>query len=139
MRVKINALKKGLVFKDDNLMRLLNEGVYWLWPWYKVIEYDMDKAFNAPVSLNSLLKNQDFVNATIVIEVKNNEIALHFENALFKDVLSPGRYVFWKGLINYNFIVADLNAVEMDVGIDKSLFFKKRISAIYQVLHRRTL
>lgn len=126
-RVKINAWKKGLVFKNDNLIKLLNEGVYWLWPSEVVFESDMTKRFDAPVNLNILLKNEDFVNATSIVEVKNNEIVLQYENNLFVGVLTPGRYIFWKGLIDYEFIVADLNAIEIDVGIDRSLFSRKEL------------
>jgi regulator of protease activity HflC (stomatin/prohibitin superfamily) len=127
-RVKINAWKKGLVFRDDNLEQILSEGVHWLWPFAEVKEYDMAKPFNTPVNLNILLKNEAFVNATIMIDVKNNEIALQYENGLFKEVLTPGRYVFWKGLINYSFIVADLNAIEITAEVDKSLLTRKELA-----------
>lgn len=126
-RVKVNAWKKGLVFKDDNLIRVLNEGVYWFWESVVVFECDMTKIFSSPVNLNVLLKNDEFVNATILIEVKNNEIALHYENGLFKDVLTAGRYIFWKGLINYNFITVDMNSVDIDVGIDRSILSRKEV------------
>lgn len=127
-RVKINAWKKGLVFKDDNLVRVLNEGVYWLWPNLDVVECDVTRQLSPPVNLNILLKNEDFVKDSIVVEVKNNEIALQYENELFKDVLTPGRYVFWKGLINYNFITVDMNNVDIDVGIDKSILSRKELA-----------
>lgn len=127
-RVKINAWKKGLVFKNDNLIKVLNEGVYWLWPSELVFECDMTKQLTSPVNLNILLKNKDFVGATSVVEVKNNELALQYENGLFREVLTPGRYVFWKGLINYNFIIADLNQIEMDKEIDKSLLTRKELT-----------
>lgn len=127
-RVKINAWKKGLVFRNDNLERMLSEGAYWLSPFTDVMEYDMAKPFSASVNLNILLKNEDFVKATLIIEVKNNEIALYYENGLFKDVLTPGRYVFWKGLIDYSFVISDLNAIEIDAGIDKSLLSKKELA-----------
>jgi hypothetical protein len=126
-RVKINAWKKGLVFKNNNLVRVLNEGVYWLWPNLDVIEYDMAKPLGAPINLNILLKNEDFVNATIVVEVKNNEITLQYENGLFTEVLTTGRFIFWKGLVNYNFIRVDLNQVDIDMGIDKSLLTRKEL------------
>jgi regulator of protease activity HflC (stomatin/prohibitin superfamily) len=126
-RVKINAWKKGLVFKNDNLVKVLNEGAYWLWPSEIVFECDMTKPLASPVNLNILLKNEDFVNATTIVEVKNNEIALQFENGLFTSVLNPGRHVFWKGLVNYKFIMVDLNQIEMDVGIDKSLLNRKEL------------
>lgn len=127
-RVKINAWKKGLVFKNDNLIKVLNEGVYWFWESVVVFECDMTKMFSSPVNLNILLKNEDFVNSTSIVEVKNNEIVLRYENGLFVDVLSVGRYVFWKGLINYKFVTIDLNAIEMDVGIDKSLLSRKELA-----------
>lgn len=126
--VKINAWKKGLVFKNDNLIRVLNEGEYWFWQSVVVFECDMTKQLSPPVNLNILMKNQDFVNETILVEVKNNEIALQYENGLFKDVLSPGRYVFWKGLINYNFMIVDLNNIDIDVGIDKSVLSRKELA-----------
>lgn len=127
-RIKINAWKKGLVFKNDNLVSVLNEGTYWLWPSMVVIDCDMSKPLTAPVNLNILLKNEDFVSATLIVEVKNNEIALQYENGLFTAVLAAGRYIFWKGLINYNFIIVDLNQIEIDIGIDKSLLTKKEIA-----------
>lgn len=127
-RVKIKAWKKGLVFKNDNLVSVLNEGTYWLWPSMVVFDYDMSKPLNAPVNLNILLKNEDFVNATLIIEVKNNEIALQYENGLFTAVLAAGRHIFWKGLINYNFTIVDLNQIEIDIGIDRSLLTKKEIA-----------
>lgn len=127
-RVKINAWKKGLVMRNNNFVKLLNEGVHWVFPFADVMEYEMAKPFNAPVNLNILLKDEDFVQATIMIEVKNNEIALQYENNLFTGILTPGRYIFWKGLINYHFIAVDLNSIEIDAGIDKSLFSRKEIA-----------
>lgn len=126
-RVRINAWKKGLVFKDENLVDVLNEGVYWLSPFAQVSVFDMAKPYSSAVNLNILLKNEDFVNATTIVEVKNNEIALQYENGLFTGVLNPGRYVFWKGLVNYKFILVDLNQIDIDVGIDKSLLNRKEL------------
>lgn len=120
--IKINTWKKGLLFKKDNYVKMLDEGSYWFWGGYNVIEYDMAKGFIAPVNLNILLKDEQFVNATTIVEVKNNEIALQYENDLFVNVLTPGKYVFWKGLVNYNFILCDLNNIEMDEKINRSLF-----------------
>jgi regulator of protease activity HflC (stomatin/prohibitin superfamily) len=127
-RVKIKAWKKGLVFRNNNLERVLDEGKYWLWPSQTVIEYDMAKPLYMPVNLNILMKNEAFVNATIVVEVKSNEIVLQFDNGLFTGVLTEGRYVFWKGLIDYAFTKVDLNRIEMDVGIDRSLLQRKELA-----------
>ncbi len=129
-RVKINAWKKGLVFKNDHFLRVLHEGTYWLWPSEVVFECDMTKPLTSPVNINILLKNEEFVQATRIIEVKNNEVALQFENGLFTNLLSPGQYIFWKGLINYQFTLVDLNQIEIDASIDKSLLTRKEIAAL---------
>lgn len=127
-RVKVNAWKKGLVFKNDNLIKILNEGTYWLWPSEVVFDFDMSKPLISPVNLNILLKNNDFVESTIMVEVKNNQLALQYENGLFTGVLTAGRHIFWKGLIDYNFIMVDLDQMEIDVNIEKSILAKKEIA-----------
>ena len=126
-RVKVNAWKKAVVLKNNNYEQLLNEGVYWLSPFAEVLEYNMDREFIAPVNLNILLKDENFVNATEIVDVKNNEIVLKFENDLFTEVLTAGKYVYWKGLVKYNFITINLNNIEIDVGIDKSLLSRKEL------------
>jgi regulator of protease activity HflC (stomatin/prohibitin superfamily) len=126
-RVKIEAWKKGMVMNNNNYVKLLNEGVNWVFPFYNVVEFDMAKPLNTSINLNVLLKDKAFVDATIVVEVRENQIVLQYESDLFITVLTSGRYVFWKGLINYNFITIDLNTIEIDASIDKSLFSKKEI------------
>jgi len=57
-----------------------------------------------------------------VIEVKDSEIVLVYENGNFKSVFAAGRYTLWKGLINYTFVKADLSKIEITEKIDKSLY-----------------
>jgi SPFH domain / Band 7 family len=126
-RVKVSAWKKAIVMKDKNFIELLDEGTYWLSSFVDVFEYDMGQVFSAPVDLNILLKDQNFVARTLVIEVKSNEMVLQYDNGLFATVLGPGRYVFWKGLINYEFRLIDLNQIEIAADIDKSLLTRKEL------------
>ncbi len=127
-RVKVNAWKKGLAFDNGNYVKLLNEGTYWVNPFYNVVEWDMAKPFEiVNKDLNIFLNDSAFMNATILVEVKNNEIALQFVNGLFVAVLGAGRYVFWKGLINYEFRLIDLNEIEIVKDIDKSLLTRKEL------------
>jgi regulator of protease activity HflC (stomatin/prohibitin superfamily) len=111
-RVMINTWQKGLVFKNGAYKRMLNEGVYWLWN-EEVMIYDMTKQFYAPVELNILLQDAHLAAALHVTDVRDNEIVLQYENGLLKQVLTAGRYAFWKGIINYDFIVADTSKIEI--------------------------
>lgn len=132
-RVRINAWKKGLVFRNGNYKRMLNEGMHWLMLFDEVVEYDMSKQFFAPRNINILLNDTEFVNAIILVEVKENEIALKYENGLFMEVLPAGRYVFWKGLVNYNFKIVDLNNIDIDAAIDKSVLLNKNVISYVRV------
>ena len=126
-RVKINAWRKGIVTKNNQYIRLLNEGVSWIYPFSEVTEYDMAKPFKPAINLNVLLNDAEFVNAVTLVEVKDHEVALQYENDLFVTVLTPGKHIFWKGLIDYRFVMIDLNAVEIPESIDKALFSRKEL------------
>ena len=58
----------------------------------------------APIELNILLKDEQLADALHIVEVKDNEIVLQYENGLLKQVLTAGRYTFWKEVINYDLI-----------------------------------
>ena len=91
--VIINAYQIGLVFKKGAYQRMLKEGTYWLWPAEKGEVYDVTKPFTPAYELNILLQDTQLAEALHVIQVKDHEIALLYENGLFKQVLTPGRYV----------------------------------------------
>jgi regulator of protease activity HflC (stomatin/prohibitin superfamily) len=135
-RVTINKWEKALVFKGENYIGLLNEGNHWILPFRKVLEYKMSDMFRSPINLNILLKDHDFLNAVEVVEVQKNEIVLRFENGMFVDILRAGKYVFWKGLIDYKFEKINLNALEEISNLDKSVLSSKELVEfirIYQV------
>ncbi len=126
-RVKINEGKKGLVFNDGNFVKLLNAGAHWVSLFAQVLVYEMAKSFVAPININILLQDEAFVNATTLVEVKENEIVLHYENNLFASVLTTGRYVFWKGLVNYGFTTINLNELEINGEFEKALLMRKEL------------
>jgi regulator of protease activity HflC (stomatin/prohibitin superfamily) len=118
-RVRLNNMQVGLVFKNNAYQRFLNEGAYWLKGSERLVVYDITKAFNAPVELNILLQDAALATLLEVVEVGDNEIALQYENGLLKQVLTAGRYAFWKSVIKYEFIKADTSKVEIDGSINQ--------------------
>ncbi len=121
-RVRIHAGTVGLVFKNGNYARVITAGTHWLRFSEQVIRYDLTQIFNAPKPLEILLKDQALANMLTVVEVKDNEIVLVFENQNFKRVLTAGRYTFWNGLIDYKFVTGDLSKIEITETISKALF-----------------
>ncbi len=127
-RVKINAYQIGLVFKDGVYRRMLKEGRYWLRFNEKALVYDITKPFQASIELNILLMDEQLREALYVVEVKDNEIALQYENGLLKQVLTAGRYTYWKGIVRYEFISVDTSKIEITENIDRATLLSKQVA-----------
>lgn len=127
-KVKVNAWQAGLVFKDGEYKRLLLAGTYWFWKNEQVYVYDITKQFVAPVELNILLQDERLADILQVVEVKDNEIVLQYENGLLKQVLTAGRYAFWKSVVKNEFIRADISKVDIAEDIDRTVLGKAPVS-----------
>ena len=128
-RVKVNAYQVALVFKNGVYQQMLKEGNYWLWN-KEVYVYDLTKRFMAPIELNILLQDAALAEALHVVDVKDNEIVLKYENGLLDQVLNAGRYTYWKSAVEYAFVKADISKVEIDENIDRAVL-QNRLLAPY--------
>ena len=126
-RIKIDAYQVGLVFENRKLIEVLNEGKYWLLGNKEASVYEMKQSFVAPVELNILLQNEVLASMLEIIEVADNEIALYFVNGIFKEVLTTGRYAFWKGYADNKFIKADLSKVHITEQITMTLLENTKV------------
>jgi regulator of protease activity HflC (stomatin/prohibitin superfamily) len=126
-RIRINTGKVGLVFRNGNYRKVVTEGTYWFLPNEDILQYDMTKPFHPSVDLNILLKDEQLANMLTVIEVRDHEIALQYENGNFKNVLVPGRYAYWKGVTEYTFTKADLSKIEVTENIDINTIMRKEV------------
>ena len=125
--VKINAYQVGLVFKNDVYQRMLKEGKYWFWEKVQVYIYDLTKAFVPLIELNILLQDQQLAEMLHVVEVKDNEIVLLYENGLLKQVLTAGRYTYWKSAVQYDFVRADISKIEITENISRNVLQNKLV------------
>ena len=125
-QVKVNAYHVGLVFKNGVYRRMLKEGNYWFWN-ENVTLYDVTKPFYAPVELNILLQDALLAEALHAVDVKDTEIVLMYENGLLKQVLTAGRYTFWKAIVNYEFVRADTSKIEINENIDRATLLNRLV------------
>ncbi|WP_295117505.1 slipin family protein [uncultured Chitinophaga sp.] len=127
-RITINAWQKGLVFKEGAYRRMLNEGNHWLGRKDTVTVYDMAQPFVTGLELNILLKDEAMRDALHIIDIKEGQLVLMYENGLIKQVLSAGRHAFWKGLMDYRFVWVDTTKVEITENIDRATLGNKLVS-----------
>ncbi|HEY4785598.1 MAG TPA: slipin family protein [Bacteroidales bacterium] len=126
-RVIVNAGKIGLVFRGDNYKRVITEGAHWLSPFESAIEYDMSRPFHPSVELNILLRDENLASYLTVVEVKDNEIVLQYENGNFKNVLVPGRYAYWKGATAFSFTKIDLSKIDITESVDLNTIQRREV------------
>jgi len=126
-RIKIEAYQVGLVFENRKLVNVLEEGLHWIFGNKNVMIYDMNAAFQAPYELNILLENEVLASILEVVEVADNEIVLQFVNGNFKEVLTAGRYAFWRGVVKNEFVKADLSKIDITENISVNLLENARM------------
>lgn len=119
--LKIKAFQVALVFKNRNLIQILKEGNYWIFGNKSVEIFEMKNQFITNEDINILLKNEELASMLEIIEVKDGELALMYENGIFKDILTVGQYAFWKGIINRTFQKVDLKKVEITESISTTI------------------
>jgi hypothetical protein len=125
--VHVNQWQAALVFKRGVYQRMLTTGKYWFWGNERVMVYELTKPFQPPVELNILLQDAQLAAALHLVEVKDGEVVLHYENDVLKQVLETGRYTFWKGVVAYKFVWADINKVDITENIDRSTLQHKLV------------
>lgn len=133
-RVKINEGYAGLVFRDGEYKRVLTAGTYWMSLRETVKVYDRSQAFYAAVSLDVLLKDEGLKSLLDIVEVKDGELALTYENGAFKNVLTAGRHVFWKGVINRTFQLLNIASVDMTEKVSTAVLEKAEVAKYVRIL-----
>jgi regulator of protease activity HflC (stomatin/prohibitin superfamily) len=126
-RLVVNTYQVGLVFKKGAYKRTLKEGSHWLWGPQKAEIFEVTRPFMPAYELNILLRDSDLAESLHVVEVKDHEIVLQYENGLLKQVLTPGRYAFWKAVIDYRFVRADLSKIGITEDIDRLTLLSKLV------------
>jgi len=127
-RITINAYQVALVFRNGVYQRMLKEGRYWLGFTEHVKIYDKAQPFIAPIELNLLIKDESLRAELHIVDVKENEIALQYTNGLLTQVLIAGRYTFWKGVVDYGFVKADIGKIEITESIDRATLTGKLVA-----------
>jgi regulator of protease activity HflC (stomatin/prohibitin superfamily) len=123
----------ALVFRRQKLTRILTEGKYWLWPNEQAEVYNLSEAFLPSQELNVLLQNAELASMLQVFEVADHEIALLYRDGLFHQVLTAGKFAFWKGVTAYHVVQADITRTE-EVNIDLNLIAKGNLANYLRVV-----
>lgn len=137
-RVSINTGKIGLVFRNGNYSKMITEGSYWLLPFDEVLQYDMSKPFMPSIELNILLRDESLAKHLTIVEVGDTEIVFQYENGNLEQLLTAGRYAFWKGITAYNFVKADMSQIEIPSTISTNTLQRREVLPFVRIFSVET-
>jgi hypothetical protein len=127
-KVMINAYQIGLLYKNGTYVRMVEKGTYWILPGQKLEVHEFTKQFTPTCELNILLKDRELAERLHVVDVKDNELVLLYENGLLKQVLGPGRYAYWKAIVVYGFVRVDIGKIEITENLDRGTLLSKLVA-----------
>jgi len=121
-RIEINVGNVAVVTKNKAFRKVLTVGSHWTGLGEEVRLFSMDGIYNCDTAFDLLMYNSDFSDKVETVNVLDNEIALKYVNGNFDSVLTPGRYFYWIGLVNFKFTKVDLTQIEINEDINISLY-----------------
>ena len=124
---RVLGLKEGLGVKRGEYLRMLKPGRHSVPPWQQVELHDVFDPFRPKRDLSLYLHDRELVDELHVVAVKDHEIVARFSDGLYKELLPPGKYAFWKGPKRQEFETIDLSRPEIDPSFGKALFLRPEV------------
>lgn len=124
-KVIINENQRGLLFKNGRFIKLLPAGKYHTFKnsFIEVISMECSlKSDNS--SLETLLSDKEIAKYVSVVEVGDQQLALHYVNGRFYNVLSRGKYAFWELTDKHEYKIVDISTPEVGEDVPEYIFSK---------------
>ena len=125
----INHGSIGIVIQRGKVIRILKPGAHFTL-FQPVDIYDCSKPFFSVLPLTILLQNTDFAQEVNSVDIKDNQLAIHFEDGKFKDILNTGLHLFWNSVINHSFEILDVSDIYIPEGLDSSMVKRLEVLGI---------
>lgn len=122
--VTISRHEVGLLFRGKSFVGVRLEGWHWVGWGQRLLRYDRTKPLVLPVDLSILLEDENFRAEVHLLEVKDHERCLEYRDGNFHNLLLPGRHVYWKSGIDYDFRMVDTRKDEVGAVIEPELLTK---------------
>ncbi len=121
----INENQKGFLFKNGKYIKLLDAGRYRLFGGREIEISGLEQPLAcSKCALETLLADKAVAKCAEVVEVGDEELALHYVNGKFSSVLRHGKYAFWSVADRHEFKLVDISTPEVDASVPEYIFSK---------------
>lgn len=123
MKTIINENQRGFLFKNGKFIKMLSAGKYFTFGGKEIEKTELNSPVKSKIcALNVLLKDKELLKQIVVTEVKDNEVALHFVNGTFKELLYAGKYAFWSVYDKHEFNIINTSNPEVSADVPVYIF-----------------
>jgi regulator of protease activity HflC (stomatin/prohibitin superfamily) len=139
MKIVIKDFERGLLFKNGNYRGVLQPGKHFFFPFLDTSVKVLDNTkpfFVEGYDIEIFLKDEKLRTELEIIDVADKEIAVHYIDDKFQEVLATGKYAFWKALKKHSFSVIDISQPEIAEDIDKKQLLRPQFrsyAGVYDV------
>ena len=134
-KIIINENQRGLLFKNGKYVKLLDAGKYYTFGGREIEVFSVENAQSAIASkkcdIDTLLADKNFADNVDVVEIGDEEYALHYVNGNFVSLLyCRGKLAFWKGSNLNEFKKINVSSPRVDESVPEFIF-SRIASAFY--------
>lgn len=124
-KIIINENQKGFLFKNGKYIRLLGPGKYHCFGGREIEISEPDQPISCQkCALETLLADKAVAERVCVVDVGDQELALHYVNDKFASLHRHGKYAFWSDVDKHEFKIVDISTPEVDSRIPEYIFSK---------------
>lgn len=106
-------------------IKLLDAGKYHLFGGKEIEISNLDQPIVcSKCALETLLADKSVAERVTVVEVGDEELALHYVSGKFSSVLRHGKHAFWSVVDQHEFKIVDISTPEVDTAIPAYIFSK---------------
>lgn len=118
MKVTITDNSRGLLFRKGRFVKVLPPGQYRTWFGATIETLALQDPIRSKwAPLDTLMNDAQIKAYSMLVEVPDGRISLHYVNGLFVAPLIPGRYLFWTIFDRHEFREVDMTKPEVPTDI----------------------
>ncbi|MEG2000868.1 MAG: slipin family protein [Evtepia sp.] len=124
-KIIINENQRGFLFQNGRFVKLLGAGKYHAFGDREIEIVSLTEPLaSAKCELDTLLAGGEIAKQTSVIEVADQQLALHTVNGKFDGVLCRGKYAFWSVVDRHAYQLVDISTPEVAEDVPRYIFAK---------------
>ncbi len=125
IKMTVQENERGLLFQNGKYIKLLAPGKYRCSENRQILVANIAQPFVcSSCPLETFLADPEVAKQLITVDVADQQLALHFVNGKFHNVLRSGKHAFWSIVDQHEFRMVDVSTPEVAPEVPQYLFAK---------------